>query len=172
MQVEVAGGNVFQFYTDAQPTHAGFAHHGIAPTRLGHVAVLSPEADKLIAFYQDFLGFHYTDDIGGLATFMTCNRDHHVINVVGVPESRVHHVAFELRDNAAHTTACDQLALAGVNTLWGPARHGAGHNLAGYRYDPDQVMIELYTQMDVYLPELNMCEPRPWHEDLPMRPHS
>jgi hypothetical protein len=24
--------------------------------------------------------------------------------------------------------------------------------------------------MDVFVPELNRCEPRPWHEELPLRP--
>lgn len=172
VQVVGPGGHVFQFYDQPNAAASGFATRGIAPLRLGHVAVLTPEAEKLNRFYQDFLGFHYTDDIGGVATFMTCNRDHHVVNVVGIPESRIHHIAFELRDNTDHFRASDLLAGDGTPTLWGPARHGAGHNLASYHYDPDQVMIELYTQMDVYLPALGMQEPRPWHDTYPMRPQS
>jgi hypothetical protein len=31
---------------------------------------------------------------------------------------------------------------------------------------------ELYTDMDVFVPELGMCEARPWHEHFPMRPKS
>jgi hypothetical protein len=48
----------------------------------------------------------------------------------------------------------------------------AGHNLAGYHHDPDKVLIELYTDMDVFVPELGMCEARPWHEHFPMKPQS
>ena len=33
-------------------------------------------------------------------------------------------------------------------------------------------MIELYTDMDVFIPELGICEPRPWHEHAPMLPRS
>lgn len=172
VEVVAPGGNVFQFYDRSEAAAPGFTARGIAPLRLGHVAVLTPEAEKLNRFYQEFLGFHYTDDIGGLAAFMTCNRDHHVVNVAGVPQAKVHHIAFELRDNAGRARACDTLANAGTPTLWGPARHGAGHNLAGYHYDPERVMVELYTQMDVYLPAANMQEPRPWHEEYPMRPKS
>ena len=171
VEVEGPGGNMFQFFTAAD-TGPGFGTHGVAPLRLGHVAVVSPEAARLRKFYEDFLGFHYTDDIGGVATFLTCNRDHHVVNLVGLPESRLHHIAFELAGNSEHATACDRLSLADVPTLWGPARHCAGHNLAGYHYDPDRVMIELYTQMDVYLPALNQFEPRPWHKQMPLRPQS
>ena len=121
-------------------------------------------------FYREFLGFHFTDTIAGLANFFTCNRDHHVVNVVNIPEDRVHHIAFQLKGNASHAMACDALRDHGVPVQWGPARHTAGHNLAGYHYDPDRVMIELYTDMDVYVPELGHCEPRPWHEHYPMKP--
>ena len=131
--------------------------------RLGHVAVISTEAEKLMKFYQEFLGFWYTDDIAGIANFFTCNRDHHVVNIVNAPESRVHHIAFELRGTAHHTASADTLRKAGFNQLWGPSRHTAGHNIAGYHYDPNQVMVEFYTEMDVFIPELGIQEPRPWH---------
>ncbi len=123
-------------------------------------------------FYEDFLGFRRTDDIANLAFFYTCNREHHVANIVNAPLSKVHHIAFQLKDNAHHAVAGDALRERGVPTLWGPSRHTAGHNIAGYHYPPDQVMIELYTEMDVFIPELGICEPRPWHEHLPMLPMS
>ena len=61
---------------------------------------------------------------------------------------------------------------AGITMLWGPSRHTAGHNVASYHHDPDKVMIEFYTDMDTFIPELGMCEPRPWHDHLPMKPKS
>ena len=33
-------------------------------------------------------------------------------------------------------------------------------------------MVEFYTEMDAFIPELGMCEPRPWHEHFPMKPRS
>jgi catechol-2,3-dioxygenase len=171
IEVEAAG-SVLQFYSDIEAPAPGFKDGGVAPVRLGHVAVISPEAKKLRKFYEEFLGFWYTDEFEDIAIFLTCNRDHHVINLVDVPQSRVHHIAFQLKDNSSHPTACDRLRRAGINTLWGPARHTAGHNLAGYHYDPDRVLIELYTEMDVFIPELGMCEARPWHEHFPMKPRA
>lgn len=172
VEVNGPGGNVMQFYSEEDENAPGFPNKGIAPTRLGHVAIVTPEATALRRFYEDFLGFHYTDDFEGIATFLTCNRDHHVVNLVNAPETRIHHIAFELSDNAQHVHASDILAQVKIPTLWGPARHTAGHNLAGYHRDADGTLIELYTQMDVYVPELGLCEPRPWHEHLPMRPMS
>jgi catechol 2,3-dioxygenase-like lactoylglutathione lyase family enzyme len=170
VEVEGPGGNVFQFYGVIEASAPGFKKTGVAPLRLGHVAVISSEGEKLVKFYEDFLGFWYTDDIQGIATFLTCNRDHHVVNVVNAPESRVHHLAFELRGTANHAMAADALRAAGVKQLWGPSRHTAGHNLAGYHHDPDKVMVELYTEMDTFIPELGIHEPRPWHEYFPMKP--
>lgn len=171
VHVNLPGGHAFDFFVGVEEG-PGFGTQGVSPLRLGHVAVVSPEAKKLRKFYEDFLGFHYTDDIGGVATFMTCNRDHHVVNLVDLPESRLHHIAYELAGNSEHATSCDRLSVADVPVLWGPSRHYAGHNLASYHYDPDRVMIELYTQMDVYLPALERFEARPWHKQRPLRPQS
>lgn len=171
LEVEPVPGVKVQLYTDIAAPAPGFARGGVMPVRLGHVAVISSHAERLIAFFRDLLGFWLTDTIGGgIANFFTCNRDHHVLNVLALPEDRVHHVAFQLRGNASHAMACDVLRQAGVGVKWGPARHTAGHNLAGYHYDPDNVLVELYTDMDQFIPQLGLCEPRPWHEHFPMRP--
>lgn len=172
VEVTAPGANVMQFYSEAAAPAPGFTNRGVAPLRLGHVALISSEGDKLIQFYKDFLGFFPTDDIANLAFFLTCNRDHHVVNIMNLPESRVHHIAFQLKDNGHHSVAADALRAAGVKTAWGPSRHTAGHNLAGYHYDPYKVLVELYTEMDTFIPELGMCEPRPWHEHFPMKPRS
>jgi catechol 2,3-dioxygenase-like lactoylglutathione lyase family enzyme len=156
VEVEGPGGNIFQFYSEMAAPAPGFSKSGVAPLRLGHVAVISHEAAKLMKFYEDFLGFWLTDDIAQIANFYTCNRDHHVINLVAAPISKVHHIAFELKGNAHHAVAGDVLR----------------QNIAGYHYDPERVMIELYTDMDVFIPELGICEPRPWHEHFPMAPRS
>ena len=57
-----------------------------------------------------------------------------------------------------------------VPTLWGPARHTAGHNIASYHHGADKALIELFNDLDVFDAELGYCEPRPWHGDLPQRP--
>jgi len=171
VEVEAVPGVIFQLYPEIAAPAPGFKRTGVAPLRLGHVAVISSHGAKLKEFFGDVLGFWETDTIGGgLATFMTCNRDHHVVNVLGVPDDRVHHIAFELKGNASHALASDALRENGVPVKWGPARHTAGHNLAGYHFDPDNTLIELYTDMDQFVPQLGMCEPRPWHEHYPMRP--
>ncbi|MDN2580944.1 VOC family protein [Aquibium sp. ELW1220] len=170
VEVEGPAGNVFQFYETIDAPAPGFKSGTVSPLSLGHVAVISPEAGKLIAFYRDFLGFWETDWIGDLANFLTCSYEHHVVNIVNAPLSKVHHIAFQLQDNSHQFRAADRLIADGVPTKWGPSRHTAGHNVAAYHYDPDKNLIELYTDMDVFVPGLGMCQPRPWHEHYPMKP--
>lgn len=172
VEVVAPGGVRLELFGQMAAPAPGFGQTAAAPLRLGHVAVMSPDGQALVDFCRQVLGFVRTDDIGGIAQFLTCNRDHHVLNIAAIPLSRVHHIAFELRDSAQHIPAADALRQAGRPVLWGPARHTAGHNIAAYHHDPDRVMIELYTEMDVFVPALGMCEPRPWHEQLPMTPRS
>ena len=170
LEVADVGGHTFQVIAAMDAPAPGFRNEGIAPTRLGHVAVSSSDAPRVIAFLRDGLGFFPTDWFADLATFLTCNRDHHVMNVIAAPVATLHHLAFELDGRDHQFRAADLLAKHGRPTLWGPARHTAGHNVASYHYGADDALIELYNDMDVYVPELDYCEPRPWHEDLPQRP--
>jgi catechol 2,3-dioxygenase-like lactoylglutathione lyase family enzyme len=169
LEVKVAG-HRFQFFTQMEMPAPGFSTSGIAPSLLGHIALITPEADALVSFFRDTLGFFLTDSFDGLATFLTCNYDHHVMNIIGAPITKLHHIAFELRGGAHQYLASDQLAKAQYPILWGPSRHTAGHNYASYHFDPDRTLIELYTDMDIYLPDGDYFEPRPWHEKLPLRP--
>jgi hypothetical protein len=83
----------------------------------------------------------------------------------------MHHIAFQLHDWAHVQKACDHLAKHNIPLLWGPGRHGAGHNIFTYHFDPDKQIVELFTELDSILNEhLGYFEPRPWHEDYPQRP--
>ena len=169
LEVTVAG-HCFQFFSEIEMPAPGFSTSGIAPSRLGHIALITPDADALISFFKEALGFYSTDWFEGIAAFLTCNYDHHVVNIIGAPITKLHHIAFELRGGAHQYLASDQLAKAQYPILWGPSRHTAGHNYASYHFDPDRTLIELYTDMDIYIADGGYFEPRPWHETLPLRP--
>ena len=171
LEIEAVGGHVVQLIEDMTTTAKGLPHDGVAPLRLGHFAVISAEGDRINKLYRDVLRFHNTDAFGDAVHFYTCNYEHHVFNIVQAPvPHRLHHVAFQLREYAAHARAADVLARDGKPILWGPTRHTAGHNIASYFHDNSKRLVELYTDMDVYLADLDAMEPRPWHEEIPMRP--
>ena len=166
----VVAGHRFEFFAEMEMPAPGFGNHGIVPLRLGHVALITPAADALVNFFKEFLGFHVTDWFQDLATFLTCNRDHHSINIIAAPITKLHHLAFELRSSAHQYETADLLAKAQMPVVWGPSRHTAGHNYASYHFDPDRTLIEFYTDMDVYLSDVGYFEPRPWHDHLPQKP--
>ena len=170
LEVRDVGGHTFHLFAAMDAPAPGFSAAGIVPNRIGHLAVVTPEPKKLLGFLADGLGFWTTDWFEEQVTFVTCNRDHHVLNVIEAPFVAAHHLAFELRGRDHQFHAMDQLARWRHPIEWGPSRHTAGHNLASYHYGADRLLVELYTDMDVYLPDLGSFEPRPWHEDLPQRP--
>ena len=102
---------------------------------------------------------------------MRCGFEHHAINFARGTDARLHHMAFELRDASHMQQACDLLGRRKIPLLWGPVRHGPGHNIATYHRDPDGYLIELFYDMDRMADEeLGYFEPRPWHRDRPQRP--
>ncbi|MCK1983595.1 MULTISPECIES: VOC family protein [Peribacillus] len=163
-------GYKLHLFQEVEHTAVGYKKNAINPFKIGHIALGSLNAQKSIDFYMNVLNFHYTDKIGTRATFLTCNSDHHVLNISTFGHKMLHHIAFELKDASHHVLSSDHLASHGTPIKWGPFRHTAGHNLASYHQDPEKNVIELYTDMDQFIPELNYFDPRPWHETLPLRP--
>jgi catechol 2,3-dioxygenase-like lactoylglutathione lyase family enzyme len=164
-------GTQVELFTTWQAIGTDQAPKGVPVVKLGHVAYFTSDLSKTIAFYKDVLGFRISDWIGDHFVFMRCNPDHHTVNFFKDERSRLHHIAFELADWTQMKTACDLLAKKNINLLWGPVRHGPGHNISIYYKEPDNQTVELFTDLDVMLDEeLGYFEPRPWHRDNPQRP--
>jgi len=144
---------------------------GLAVAKLGHVALYTPDPERAAKFFADVLGFRVSDRIEENFVFMRCGPEHHAMNFARGAEARIHHLAFELRDASHMHQACDLLGRNKFQIVWGPVRHGPGHNVAVYHHNPDRYLIELYYSMDLMLDEeLGYFEPRPWHHDRPQRP--
>ena len=144
---------------------------GLAVAKLGHVALSTPDPERAAKFFGDVLGFRVSDRIEENFVFLRCGPEHHAMNFARGTEARIHHLAFELRDASHMHQACDLLGRNKFQILWGPVRHGPGHNVAVYHHNPDRYLIELYYSMDLMLDEeLGYFEPRPWHRDRPQRP--
>lgn len=162
-------GYVMELYSDMTYTNFGFRSVGIIPNKIGHISLRVQNAKRQVAFYEQ-LGFINTDWIEDFFGFMTCNRDHHVLNFFTSEKKGMHHLAFEMRNYNHLMQSIDYLRLNDKHLEWGPSRHGAGHNIATYHYDPEGNLIELFTDADIFIKELGYFEPRPWHKDFPQRP--
>ena len=76
-----------------------------------------------------------------------------VPKLVEVPLHKLHHIGFELKEQSHHRDAGALLSSHKVLIIWDPARRTAGHNLASNYFDPDQVPVELYANMDICVAE-------------------
>ena len=137
----------------------------LRPTKLGHLAAFTPDLTRMRSFYQDLLGFQWSDTVGDFFVFLRCNSDHHAANFLQSSRRQgLHHIAYEMRDLGHLQTMLDHLAAQGYRLEWGPGRHGPGHNVFTYHRDPDGNLVELFTELDVVHDEAKgYWEPRPWH---------
>jgi catechol 2,3-dioxygenase-like lactoylglutathione lyase family enzyme len=163
-------GTVMEVFKRGEFSGQRFPNKGIVPHKLGHVAFFVSDVKRTTDFYCDVLGFRVSDWMGDFFSFLRCGADHHTINLMQANEDRHFHTAFELRDWGHMLTACDHLSLNGYKLLWGPGRHGIGHNLFAYHRAPNGLITELFAQLDQINEELGYFEPRPWHRDRPQRP--
>ncbi|CAN0323932.1 unnamed protein product [Phaeothamnion confervicola] len=164
-------GTKIQVYTERSASAQKFQDKGVVPTKLGHVAFNVIDVKKVVTFYVDVLGFRVSDWMGDFFAFLRCGPDHHTINLVDSKRIRLNHIAFELRDWAHIQSACDYLSRNGYPQIWGPGRHGIGHNIFAYHRDPDGQVVELFCELDRMNDEdLGWFEPRPWHKDRPQVP--
>jgi catechol-2,3-dioxygenase len=164
-------GTVMEVFREREPTPQRFPEKGIVPLKLGHVAFNVVGVKQASDFYCDVLGFRVSDWMADFFVFLRCSPDHHTINLVDSKGNKMHHIAFELRNWGHLQTACDFLARHGYPLIWGPGRHGIGHNLFAYHRNPDGQIVELFAELDrIHDEDLGYYEPRPWHKDSPQKP--
>ncbi|MGP0090051.1 MAG: VOC family protein [Xanthobacteraceae bacterium] len=163
-------GTVMEVFKRGEFAGQRFQTKGVVPYKLGHVAFHVTDVKRVTKFYCDVLGFRESDWMADFFSFLRCGPDHHTINLMETGSNRHFHTAFELRDWAHLQTACDYLSLNGYKLLWGPGRHGIGHNLFAYHRSPNGLITELFAELDRVNEELGYFEPRPWHRDKPQKP--
>jgi catechol 2,3-dioxygenase-like lactoylglutathione lyase family enzyme len=164
-------GTAIELYSEPTFVSRGKPTGGATPLKLGHLAFAVPDPKAMADFYTEVLGFRLSDWIGDFFVFLRCNCDHHTVNFIRGGQTRMHHIAFEMRDAAHLHNSCDLLGQKRIEIVWGPVRHGPGHNVATYHVNPDNQMIEFFAELDRMTDEENgYFDPRPWHRDQPQRP--
>ena len=171
LEFEDPAGRTVQLFRESKRSQLSQTSHGVAPLKLGHVAFMVPSAQDLVDFYTRVLGFRVSDWLLNKFAFLRCGPDHHTVNFMSGDANRLHHLAFELKDWSHVQSACDFLGMRDRKIIWGPGRHGIGHNVFIYYRDDDDNIVEFYTELDqMKSEELGYFEPRPWHKDFPQRP--
>ena len=164
-------GTIIEVFTTAAPLKKNAPVAGVGPLKLGHLAFCVSDPKAFADFYTRVLGFRLSDWIEDWFVFLRCGPDHHTVNFVRGKTTKMHHMAFELKDWAQVQVACDFLGKKNIPIIWGPGRHGPGHNIYTYHRNPDDQIVEMFTELDKMLDEsLGYFDPRPWHRDHPQAP--
>jgi len=164
-------GVAIELYSEFHPSTHSYSMRGVSPLKLSHVTSLTPDVKRIARFYCEVMGFRFSDSMDDFFYFLRCSADHHTINLLSGDHPAVQHFAFELTDISHIRNACDALAREKVELLWGPLRHGCGHNIAIYHFDPEGLIVEHCAEMDRIANEgLGYFDPRPYHEDHPQCP--
>ncbi|MDT5339223.1 MAG: hypothetical protein QOD90_4728 [Mycobacterium sp.] len=131
--------------------------------RLGHVVLQSTKYTKALNFYLDNLGMIVSDfqffpgqrARGPAMSFIRCDRgmaasDHHTLALALGPQNRYVHSAYEVCDLDALAAGGEYLADRGYFRSWGIGRHIQGSQLFDYWRDPDGLLVEHFTDGDVF----------------------
>jgi catechol 2,3-dioxygenase-like lactoylglutathione lyase family enzyme len=134
------------------------------PVKLSHVVVNTTDPEGTVAFYEKNFGFKVSDILmhprmGNMMWFMRTNSFHHSMAIARGPHTSLHHASFELRGIDEYMRGTGRMLRSGVEKIWGPGRHLAGHNTFSYFLDPNGNTME-------YTTELEVLDEDTWHPHL------
>ena len=131
--------------------------------KLGHVVLGTTRFRAALDWYLDTLGlivsdFLYLDgqrDRGPAMAFIRCDlgsvpADHHTLAMALQPDTGYVHSAYELTDLDEVAASGQYLREQGYRHAWGLGRHIQGSQIFDYWRDPDRLMLEHYTDGDVF----------------------
>jgi catechol 2,3-dioxygenase-like lactoylglutathione lyase family enzyme len=131
--------------------------------RLGHVVMQTTKYREALNWYLDHLGMIVSDflyypgrrDRGPVMSFIRCDRgqtpaDHHTLAMALGPSNKYVHSAYQVSDIDAMGAGARYLSKLGYHRSWGIGRHIQGSQIFDYWRDPDDVMVEHFSDGDVF----------------------
>jgi 2,3-dihydroxy-p-cumate/2,3-dihydroxybenzoate 3,4-dioxygenase len=117
--------------------------------KLGYVALNVSDLDRSVAFYRDMAGLDLVEHTPGKEAFLSCNGDHHNIQLVQAAEASLKRIAYQLEDVSQIGVAESVLTQAGVPfERVSAAECGRLRIGSALRFrDPNGVPFELFASM-------------------------
>jgi catechol 2,3-dioxygenase-like lactoylglutathione lyase family enzyme len=136
----------------------------VAPRKLGHVLVFTPDVDRQVAFYTRVLGLKLSDRVQSTIAFLRCTTDHHNLAFLASRGPGFHHASFQVGSVDEIALGAGRMREAGWPRGWGLGRHVIGSNYFYYTRDPWGSFAEYYHDLD-YIPEECAWVPRDFPEE-------
>lgn len=120
------------------------------PMLISHVVLNTPDLEATSALYCELFGFEVSDRAGSSMNFLRCNEYHHSLAFSRAEHTSLNHVAFEVGsiDSVIRNTV--RLKGEGREALWGPGRHGPGDNVFAYFSDPNGLLFEYTSGLEIF----------------------
>ena len=134
----------------------------IRPHGLQHVALSTPHLEAMVGFYTESLGFDISDWLLRECVWLRCNNDHHTLTLMQGKQD-IDHIGYSIFNGPELFTWADYMSRHQVPMLWGPGRHGAGHDLFLRFADSEGIHIELSAELQQYYDRDVTSPPRLWH---------
>ena len=135
-------GFVVELIGEMAQVDTNYGPRAIQPRKLGHITFRVGDCKHSADFYSEVLGFRISDWVDDKFVWMRCNPDHHGVAFSQADVVTLHHFAFEVQDFSHLTRQADHLAQYGYSLIYGPGRHGPGHNQFIYFRDPERYLVE------------------------------
>jgi catechol 2,3-dioxygenase-like lactoylglutathione lyase family enzyme len=144
-----------------------------APVCADHLGLGAADLGAEVRFAREVLGMLPSTRVLGpdgsaVMTFLRLPGRllYHQLVVAATPAPVLHHVQFTLKSVDSFYATHAALQKSGVDILWGPLRHGPGHNIAMYFQDAAGTWIEYSVEEEIILDDEHY-EPRTWSIEDP-----
>ncbi|NYF57971.1 VOC family protein [Micromonospora purpureochromogenes] len=131
--------------------------------RLGHVVLQTTRYLETLNWYLEHLGLIVSDFLyhegqrerGPTMSFIRCDRgstptDHHTLAMTLGPANRYVHSAYQVPDLDSLAAGGEHLLDRGYQRSWGIGRHIQGSQIFDYWRDPDDFLVEHFTDGDLF----------------------
>lgn len=128
-----------------------------APISHDHIAIFTQDPEAEMAFVSEILGLKESarvvaPEVGPVIAFFRSHTLFHCYTIVRGPRNGVHHYQYTLKNAPAVHAAYESMRdKPEVDVVWGPLRHGPGHNVAFYFRDADGAFVEYSAEEEVIL---------------------
>ncbi|MER5494481.1 MULTISPECIES: VOC family protein [unclassified Streptomyces] len=132
-----------------------------APIASDHVVVRTVDMEREIEYVKGTLGLFESSqiqlpDATPLMAFFRGGRLYHCLALAKAEVDGLHHVQFTVKDRSAVLEAAEAFTKDDdVEIVWGPVRHGPGHNIAVYFRDHLGHIFEFSSEEEIILDDDN-----------------